>query len=162
MNMKTISMIGFAFTTCLSLIGCATTPPPQTNSQQLEILNKIHASAGEIQQMLYKMKRDGQLSSDEVNVLIGTKDPALEKKINMDWYGPIIPALQSIAEKTGYKLQIIGVKPPIPLIVNIDTRIDSLPNSYLQVLNNMQIQLQGNAVITVNSDHKLISLRYVS
>ncbi len=85
-------------------------------------------------------------------------DSALEAKVAVKWYGPIQPLLSEVAVATGYKLQVFGKPPILPVLVNIDSV--STPASAIDILRNADLQAGLKVAILVFPSQKIISLRY--
>lgn len=87
-------------------------------------------------------------------------DPALLKSISTQWYGPIAPLLEEIAQKTGYRMQVYGKAPTIPILVQLDTV--SQPKSAIDAVRDINDQAGTNAQVQILSKQRIISLRYAS
>lgn len=79
-----------------------------------------------------------------------------DKKASVDWAGPVEPILQKIAVSAGYKLRVIGKKPPIPALVTIKAE-----NAYISdIIRDIAYQANTKAKIAVYNKKKVIELRY--
>ena len=99
---------------------------------------------------------DKQLSLPLENI----HNQALDENMQIQWYGPAEPILQRMANKTGYKLQVYGKTPQLPVLVNIDTTTHS--QSSLEIIRNIDVQCANKAKIFILPKQRVISLRYIA
>lgn len=83
---------------------------------------------------------------------------ALDQFITVQWYGPIAPLLQQIAQKIGYQLQVFGKAPATPILISIDDTQNK--TSAVNLLRNVDLQAANNASVVLFPQAKIISLRY--
>jgi len=82
----------------------------------------------------------------------------LQRVITMDWVGPIEPIAKRVSEKAGYKLQVNGNAPAIPIIISISSR----EKQVIEMLRDIGLQAGRRADIVVDIDAKVVELNYVS
>lgn len=86
-------------------------------------------------------------------------DPAdygMSNITSMNWSGPIEPLVAQIAKATGYRLQVAGVPPAIPVLVSINAK--NVPLG--QILRDAGYQCGDKADIVVFPRSKVIELLY--
>lgn len=76
--------------------------------------------------------------------------------VSVNWNGPAEALLDKIALLSGYRLQILGEEPAIPVLVSINANNQVLA----QVLQNVIYQVQSKADVVVNTSRRIIELRY--
>lgn len=77
----------------------------------------------------------------------------------LNWTGPIEPLLKKIAAESGYKVNVLGKEPAIPIIVSINAQNEPLA----EILRNITFQADNadnKAQITLYPEQKVIELRY--
>lgn len=82
----------------------------------------------------------------------------LMRSISVDWTGPIEPLAQRIADRAGYTFEIIGMQPPIPVVININ----AVEKPVIDVLRDIGLQSGNRADIIVDADRKIIEVSYAS
>lgn len=75
---------------------------------------------------------------------------------SLEWSGPIQALLKKIAQSSGYRLQVLGTQPSIPVIVAISKHNVALAT----ILRDAIFQAQQQADINVYPSSKIIELRY--
>lgn len=75
---------------------------------------------------------------------------------SIDWNGPVEPILNKIASAAGYRLRVIGVAPPIPVLVIVNEQNQPLAD----ILRNVMYQTHNKAAIKVYPKSRVIELRY--
>ncbi|PCI40083.1 MAG: hypothetical protein COB50_00270 [Thiotrichales bacterium] len=84
--------------------------------------------------------------------------PELERYVYVKWYGPPEPVLRKISSLIGYKLQVYGKRPNLPVLVNVDSVSKAVMARV--ILQNISLQLDGNAELLLFPKLQVISLRY--
>lgn len=82
----------------------------------------------------------------------------MAKSISISWIGPIKPLLQRIANTTNYSLRVVGIEPPIPVLVNINAKHQPIGN----ILRDASYQAGNKANVVVFPISKVIELRYAN
>lgn len=80
----------------------------------------------------------------------------LRRIVSVDWTGPIEPIARSLADRAGYKIQINGDVPPVPVVVSIVAR----EKSVIEVLRDIGLQAGTRADISVDPDRRMVELNY--
>ncbi|MDF2529132.1 MAG: hypothetical protein K0Q57_12 [Gammaproteobacteria bacterium] len=145
----------------LFISGCSSTPstPPLPNNSAL-IQQDLSAAAvsatGSLSQLAAIEK--ARYQSEAYMPFADVHDQALDTFVTIQWYGPIVPLLQQVADMIGYQLQVYGKPPVTPILVNIDDTQQK--TSAINIIRNADLQAGANASILIFTDQKLISLRY--
>lgn len=80
----------------------------------------------------------------------------LRRIVSVDWTGPIEPIARTLADRAGYKMQINGDVPPVPVVVSVVAR----EKSVIEVLRDVGLQAGTRADISVDPDRRLVELNY--
>ncbi len=75
---------------------------------------------------------------------------------SLSWNGPVEPAVAKIASASGYRVRVLGSKPSIPVIVNVNARNKTMA----EILRNITFQAEPGATIRVYPGTHVIELRY--
>ena len=82
----------------------------------------------------------------------------LMRSISVEWTGPIEPLTQRIAERAGYEFLILGMQPPVPVVINVK----AVEKPVIDVLRDIGLQSGQRADIVVDAERKIIEVSYVS
>lgn len=82
--------------------------------------------------------------------------PELMRAITINWIGPADQITNTLANRAGYKFQVLGEITSTPLVVSIDVTNQPL----IEVLRSIGLQLGARADIRVDSNAKRIELMY--
>ncbi|HLD17001.1 MAG TPA: type IVB secretion system lipoprotein DotD [Coxiellaceae bacterium] len=84
----------------------------------------------------------------------------MDQLSSVDWTGPVEPLLKKVAAQSGYQLHVLGIEPPIPVIVSVTAK--DQPLAY--ILRDVTFQVQDRAGIAVypgkTKATRVIELRY--
>ncbi|TVQ81757.1 MAG: hypothetical protein EA357_12035 [Micavibrio sp.] len=80
----------------------------------------------------------------------------LLRTVSVEWVGPIEPITQRLAERVGYKFNIIGLQPPVPVIVTLNTA----EKPVIDVLRDIGLQSGQRADIIVDAELKTVEVSY--
>lgn len=80
----------------------------------------------------------------------------LRRTISIDWVGPIEPLTRTLADRAGYKVQVNGDKPPVPVVVSVTAR----EKSVVEVLRDLGLQAGLRADIVVDTERRIVELNY--
>ena len=161
--------IACTFLVAAILAGCSSTAPKKIDVSSLvkqenintdEIEVTLFSAVDKTSVALTKLSevRKAESKDDTKVPFKSNLDPALNTHLFIDWYGPIGPVVKKIAGIVGYKYQMYGVRPELPVIVNVT----SGSRSAINVLRDIELQSNNQARISVLSKEKLITLRYIS
>jgi defect-in-organelle-trafficking protein DotD len=145
------------------LAGCSSTQnlsssiTPSINPQSDDAAIQLAEAARSVSQSLNELKTIEKASNPPAKPLPYPTASGLEKIIaSVDWSGPIEPLLERIAKLANYKLEVIGHRPAIPVLVTISSQ--NTPLSY--IVRNANLQAGVKANIAVYPGIQTIELRY--
>lgn len=146
------------------LAGCSTTQnlssslTPTINSSSDDASIQLAEAARSVSLSLNELKSIEKASNPPLKPLPYPTASGLEKTItSVDWSGPIEPLLERIAKLVNYKLEVIGHRPAIPVLVTISSK--DTPLAY--IVRNADLQAGIKANIAVYPGIQTIELRYV-
>lgn len=87
-----------------------------------------------------------------------TPEGGLGGLADVDWTGPIGPLVEKIASMTNYRVKVLGIEPPIPILVSITAKKTAIAD----ILQNASLQAGKRAHILVFPSSRLIEVRYLS
>lgn len=143
----------------LMLVGCCTapcTPTPCNGSDNASV--QLAEAATSISQSLTDLTAIEKTEAPPVNnkSMPFPMSYDMDQMVAMDWSGPIEPLLQRISYMSNYNLRVIGVRPPIPVLVTIYAK--NTPLGY--ILRDANFQAASKANIMVYPGIRVIELRY--
>ena len=155
------------------ITACSPTPPnvdytyiksdsSLTKASDINAQAQLVEAASSVSQSLQQLSSIQQATHPDVNIsdykkFTGVK---LDHIASLNWSGPVEPPLQTIANTIHYKFNIIGSKPAIPVLVNIQQSNQQIAT----ILRNINYQLAINhsgSIIAYPSSH-ILELRYAS
>ena len=144
------------FFICLILAGCKTINPPAYDTDPAAA--KLAEAATSISQSLVTLAEveQAQLPAQKLDKLPNPEKLNMPEMICVDWSGPVEPFLKKIAQASGYRFRVLGVRPAIPIIVTITARNTPLTS----VLRDTAFQCMTKADVMVYPCKKLIELAY--
>lgn len=165
MKIKNIVLIAGS----LLIVGCAQTTkqevnlhyvaskkaPPELSNQDAQVqLAEAATSVGKSLQQLSAMQMAVTQKAEIPE--IDAKTTGMTQMTSLNWYGPVLPLLEQIAEATGYKIKVLGDAPAIPVIVSIAVENQVIAD----ILRNVTYQVHNKASIVVYPAKRIIELRY--
>jgi defect-in-organelle-trafficking protein DotD len=145
------------------LTGCSTTQnlpnsiTPAMNPKSDDAGVTLAQAARSVSQSLNELKSLEKASNPPLKPLPYPTASGLENiSASVDWSGPIEPLLKRIAKLANYRLEVIGRRPAIPVLVTISAQ--TTPLSY--ILRNADLQAGLKATIAVYPGIHTIELRY--
>ena len=125
------------------------------------VVNELITSSKSIQQALNTLNESNTARYGNSTIpFANVKDPDLSKTISLSYYGPLENVLTQIANIVHYKVQIFGKEPPFSVVVIIGKLNLPQQDSALNLLRDIAVQTGKQASITINTQAKVISLRY--
>ncbi len=82
--------------------------------------------------------------------------PELMRAITVNWVGPADQITNTLANRAGYKFQVLGETPSTPVVVSVDVTNQPL----IEVLRSVGLQLGARADIRVDSSAQRVELMY--
>lgn len=168
MNKKLISLIALG----LSLVGCG------NSHRDVVDLNLIYITtdSAPVADSSYASERDMVQSSHSVSHSLrelaaierasrpdlrlpktyNARQLHMTERMSVSWTGPVEPILRKVANKSHYKLIVIGVKPVIPVLVSINKKDEPLAN----IFHDIRYQIVEKAQVLVYPKANVIELRY--
>ena len=144
----------------LLLLGCAPAvykkPPMNDPSDDANI--KLALAASDISRSMREVARIEKVvyPPAQDNVISIPNAYNLQTRASIDWSGPIEELTSRIAKAAHYRMQVIGQVPPIPVLVNIDVKDESLA----ELLRDIDYQGGNRASLRVFPNKQVIELRY--
>lgn len=80
----------------------------------------------------------------------------MANRASIDWYGPTEPLLRKIALASGYRLNVIGQQPAVPILIAVHATDEPLGD----ILRDVIYQSARKADVVVYPRKKVIELRY--
>ncbi|MDO8953911.1 MAG: DotD/TraH family lipoprotein [Gammaproteobacteria bacterium] len=162
--LKRLAWLSYSLITVsiLAVSGCSSKPnaapalPDNSALIQQDLSAAAVSATGSLSQLAAIEK--ARYQSEAYMPFANVHDQALDTFVSIQWYGPIAPLLQQVADMIGYKLQVFGKPPTTPILVNIDDTQQK--TSAINIIRNADLQAGANANILIFTDQKLISLRY--
>ncbi len=140
----------------LLLAGCSKPVPPPTSD---ELVNtKLAEAAVTASHSLRSLAKIEQAIHPRAKV-IPPPNPAsygMAAKTSIDWNGPVEQVVKRIANISGYKLEVLGKRPAIPIMVTLAARNTPIGD----ILRDIGFQADKRAHIVVFPATKTIELRY--
>lgn len=82
----------------------------------------------------------------------------LQQAVTVKWSGPVEKIVQALADKAGYRFNIVGRAPPVPVIATVDVYQKPL----IKVLHDIGLQLGDRADLALDTSKSLIEVHYVA
>ena len=83
--------------------------------------------------------------------------PELQKRVTLDWLGPLESAAQRLADEIGYDFVVAGPRPPAPVMVEIDVEDEPV----IFVLRDIGLQAEGRAFLTTDAGRMAVRLDWI-
>ena len=83
--------------------------------------------------------------------------PELQKRVTVDWVGPLERLAESLAEEIGYDFVIAGRRPPVPVMVEVAAKDEPV----IFVLRDIGIQAEGRAFLTTDAGRMVVRLDWI-
>lgn len=87
---------------------------------------------------------------------VGDAPAALRRAISVNWVGPVEPITKTLADRAGYRFDVIGQAPPAAIVVSIDAENEPV----VDVLRDLGLQLGLRGDIRVDAGRKIIEIHY--
>ena len=91
-----------------------------------------------------------------VSAPANAKQLGLTQMVSVNWHGPAESILKQIAKVGHYKFQVLGTRPNIPVLVNINDKNVPLAN----VLRDVAYQISTQGTVETYPKSRIIELRY--
>jgi defect-in-organelle-trafficking protein DotD len=80
----------------------------------------------------------------------------LRRTVSVEWVGPIEPLMQKLTDRAGYKMLVNGDKPPVPVVISVQ----SVEKSVVEVLRDVGLQAGQRADVIVDPERRVVELNY--
>ncbi|MGM0423264.1 MAG: DotD/TraH family lipoprotein [Pseudomonadota bacterium] len=80
----------------------------------------------------------------------------LMRTVTLDWSGPAEPVLAKLADRAGYKFQVQGNEPAVPVIVNVT----AVEKPVIEVLRDIGLQAGRQADVVVDAERQVVEISY--
>lgn len=153
----------------LALTACATkTELPPVDKTHVEVSNTNTPSYSEV---TARLADAAQRTADAVEQLASIENartpelhtpivadapPELRLLVTVEWTGPWESLIKVMAERVGYSMNVIGKKPPVPIIVTVDAQQEP----YVDVMRDIGLQASSRADLVLDSQRKVVEVRY--
>lgn len=143
------------------LYGCASgviyqKPPANAPSDDATI--RLAEAANSVSDSMIDMARVEKIimPANQDNTLTIPNAYNLQARASVDWSGPITEVTERVARAAHYRLRVLGPTPPVPVLVSLDIKDQSLA----EILRNIDYQAGNKASIHVYPNSEVVELRY--
>ena len=84
--------------------------------------------------------------------------PALQRRVTLDWIGPLEAVAARLAADVGYDFVVAGLRPPAPVMVEIDVQDEPV----IFVLRDIGLQAGDRALLTADAGRMVVRLDWVT
>jgi len=165
MNSKIRFFCLVLLTLTVFLGGCAAKSTPKTNikpktDSSVELLNKAANNIQNDLETLSKIKKaklqTKQKETVEPEVYDEPTSKQLTQKISFSWSGPLLVALEVLAEKIGYRFKVVGDKPTQENIITIHEN----EKSVFEILEDIGWKTNSNTILKLDEARKVLQITY--
>jgi defect-in-organelle-trafficking protein DotD len=162
MNTTLKNNIQFILGLMLIFLGGCRTPvmmkKPPINAPSDDASIKLAEAAYSISNSMMQMARvEKVLMPPETDNIVNIPNSYnLQTRARIDWDGPIEDLLERISTAAHYRMRVLGKSPPIPILINLNTKDESLA----EILRDIDYQAGNKATIHVYPSNQVIELRY--
>lgn len=149
-------------TTCAVSVATACTPHTAIVDRQMvaepdPIGLRLASAVDRASAALQTLASVEQARNPAVSVQTAPNAPQeLRRVVSLDWNGPIEPVARKLADRAGYKFQILGDTPPVPIVVTVR----SVEKSVIDVLRDIGLQAGSRADIIVDAERRMVEINY--
>lgn len=121
---------------------------------QAQVANAATSVSGSLDQLsaMEQAKNSGRYSAPAPQKASG----GLAIRSSVDWNGPAESILKRLASSAGFRFNVVGNSPSIPVLVNISANNETIS----QIIRNVSYQVSNKAAVGVYPRQKVIELRY--
>ncbi|QBR83304.1 hypothetical protein E3983_02355 [Legionella israelensis] len=142
------------------MTGCTsiTYKKPPINRPSDDATIKLAEAASSVSDSMLEIARvEKVISPPSVdNVLTIPNAYNLQARASVDWSGPIEDLTLRIAKAAHFKLRVLGKAPPVPVLISITAKDESLA----KLLRDIDYQARKRASIHVYPNSQVVELRY--
>jgi defect in organelle trafficking protein DotD len=140
----------------LALTDCTPTVPPANNLD--ETGTSMAEASYAVSRSIVELSETAQ-AAHPLPTLDPPPNPAsygMAQLTDVDWSGPVEPLVKQMARAAGYRLNVLGTPPAIPVLVTVYEKNTMLAD----VLRNVGFQCGRRASVIIYPDSRVIELRY--
>lgn len=147
---------------CLSaLVACAPGRPidRQLVSEPDPVALRLASAADRSSAALQTLAAVEQARTPQANMNLPPAAPQeLRRTVTVNWNGPITGIAKTLADRAGYRLDVTGATPPVPVVVNIS----AYQRPVIEVLRDVGLQAGSRASVIVDSDRRVVEIVYAT
>ena len=132
----------------------ASNVPVNTNNPQAQA--QMAQASSSVSQSLQQLSAIQVAKNPSVKIQKPSSAGGLSRQASLNWNGPVESAVAHVASAAGYHLRVLGSKPSIPVIVNVNASNQSLG----EILQNIKFQAAPTVTIKSYPSSHVIELRY--
>jgi len=155
MNFKTVLIASLSFMLC----ACANNNKQQQRYYSLTPTeNSLAEASYSVSRSIVDLAETAQAAHPEADLAPppNPKSYGMDGTTSVDWSGPIEPLIKQIAKAANYRVNVLGTRPGIPVIVTVYAKNVMLGD----VLRDVGYQAGRRASVVVYPGSQLIELRY--
>lgn len=138
------------------LTGCSVAqPPPIVFTEPDPGTAKLSEAAVSVSHSLSELAGIQKATTPSSAYKLDNTNYAIPGSISVDWSGPIEPLLLQIADVSGYRLRVLGVRPAVQVIVTLTAKDTPL----CDIMRDIDYQ-GGHAAKVSVYPNRIIELRY--
>jgi defect-in-organelle-trafficking protein DotD len=147
---------------CISLlfglVACAARQPhPQLVAEPDQVTMRLAQAADRAANALDSLASIEQTRTPtDLPPLAANAPLELRRSITVNWYGPVEPLAQTLADRASYKLLITGNAPENAVIVTINARNQPV----IETLRDIGLQMGTRATLRVDAGQRVVELNY--
>ncbi len=163
--MKTTSLILSLSIVLLSACSHVDTSTPEKYQPEYinnMVINELKTSSESIQSSLNELNRSNTIRYGNPDIpFANVNDAQLLQTLSLTYYGPLENVLTKIGLAVNYKVQYFGKTPPFPIVIIIGQLNAPIQETALNILRNIAVQAGKQASLSINTEAKVISVRYL-
>ncbi len=129
----------------------------EDRNAQAQVADASSSVSGSLQELsAIDMANTPQAKRKNIGHPFNPSVTGMTQHASIDWNGPVLPILNKLASASGYRVRVLGVAPPIPVLVLVNAQNQPIAD----ILRNVMYQVHNKAAITVYPKSHVIELRY--
>lgn len=126
------------------------------NTNDINAQAQMAEASTSVGHSLQGLKAVSAAKNPSIKIPKATNAGGLFRQASLNWNGPVEPAVARVASAAGYHLRVLGSKPSIPVIVNVNADNQTLGT----ILRNITFQAVPTVTIKTYTSTRVIELRY--
>ena len=132
---------------------------PQVAANPDKVSAMLAESADRASRSLEQLAAIEQTRTPDADVApIANAPRELRRAVTINWVGPASAIAKKMAERASYRFNVLGEKPPVPVVVSLDKENARL----IDVLRDIGLQLGARGDIRVDAQARLVELQYAA